>query len=402
MSHNKYISDSYEQLSKYVTASPHITESYLEALCKEISTYNVTRISKVHSEQDWDTLLTRAGWEVQHNSRKGLVRIVDAQKMRRAIGNEEKLLRPMLEYAAEQEKIARLQKSNRLKYGIVFCGGGAKGAYQIGVWKRLCEMGVDGAITGVSGASVGALNSLLFVASDYEQAVNVWRGIRSGDLMPVSQSIQSLFNLTMSLLLPDVIKNVRLLNADWGQSASLFTQERLRDIIYDNASKEKVCNTDKLVYNSLTAWTGPRLPRKDKSVLNTVFRIEYPCWESLDYQQIINTVLASAALPVAYPQSEIGRNRYIDGGVLDNCPIRPLMKAGFEHIIAVHLNPKSDKEVDKTEKCIKDLSELTTNIHHIWPSASLGGTLEVTPEQTTMRMDLGYQDAIEQLRGIFD
>ena len=39
------------------------------------------------------------------------------------------------------------------EYGLVLEGGGAKGAYQIGVWKALIVAGVR--IKGIAGASVG-------------------------------------------------------------------------------------------------------------------------------------------------------------------------------------------------------------------------------------------------------
>lgn len=67
------------------------------------------------------------------------------------------------------------------RYGIVFSGGGGKGAYQIGVWKYLHELGIDQKIHGVSGASVGALNSLLFLQGDYQKAEELWADIRQDD-----------------------------------------------------------------------------------------------------------------------------------------------------------------------------------------------------------------------------
>lgn len=41
------------------------------------------------------------------------------------------------------------------EYGLVFDGGGARGAYQIGAWRALSEAGVK--ISAVAGTSVGAL-----------------------------------------------------------------------------------------------------------------------------------------------------------------------------------------------------------------------------------------------------
>ena len=47
------------------------------------------------------------------------------------------------------------------KLAIVLAGGGSRGAYQIGVWKALREMGIEYHI--VTGASVGALNGAMMV-----------------------------------------------------------------------------------------------------------------------------------------------------------------------------------------------------------------------------------------------
>ena len=49
-------------------------------------------------------------------------------------------------------------------YAIALEGGGAKGAYEIGVWKALDEAGVK--YNAVSGTSVGALNGALMVMRD--------------------------------------------------------------------------------------------------------------------------------------------------------------------------------------------------------------------------------------------
>ena len=58
------------------------------------------------------------------------------------------------------------------EYGIVLEGGGARGAYQIGVWKALREAGVK--IRGVAGTSVGALNGALICMDDLEKAEEIW------------------------------------------------------------------------------------------------------------------------------------------------------------------------------------------------------------------------------------
>ena len=56
------------------------------------------------------------------------------------------------------------------EWGLVLAGGGGKGAYQAGAFKALWEYGIQDYITAVSGASVGALNAVLFANKDIKAA----------------------------------------------------------------------------------------------------------------------------------------------------------------------------------------------------------------------------------------
>ena len=44
----------------------------------------------------------------------------------------------------------------KFKTALVFGGGGSRGAYEIGVWQALNELGIE--INIVTGASIGAVN----------------------------------------------------------------------------------------------------------------------------------------------------------------------------------------------------------------------------------------------------
>lgn len=59
-----------------------------------------------------------------------------------------------------------------LKIALVLGGGGAKGAYQLGVWKALTQSEFSG-ISIIAGTSVGALNAVLF-SGVRDQAKSVW------------------------------------------------------------------------------------------------------------------------------------------------------------------------------------------------------------------------------------
>ena len=48
--------------------------------------------------------------------------------------------------------------------GLVLSGGGAKGAFQAGVWKAMCELGLADRVSVISGTSAGAINAAAFAA----------------------------------------------------------------------------------------------------------------------------------------------------------------------------------------------------------------------------------------------
>lgn len=186
----------------------------------------------------------------------------------------------------------------------------------------------------------------------------------------------------------------------------LFTRERLNDIIQGAVDPIGITTTDKRVYTALTALSGVHLPNRSVStadstapLLRPIGEIEYRSWKSLTYDEIVETVLASAALPGVYPASAHKKKVYIDGGVLDNSPVKPLIDAGFQHIIIVHLDYlKKMEDRGKKECMIRSQGDSMIHFIHIWPSSpAIGETLEIGSGLTRRRINLGYADTEDQL-----
>ncbi len=72
---------------------------------------------------------------------------------------------------------------------LVFAGGGGKGAYEIGVWKAMHELGLEEEFTSAIGTSVGALNALLFGQEDYAVAEKIWRELHPGKILVPNASL---------------------------------------------------------------------------------------------------------------------------------------------------------------------------------------------------------------------
>ena len=69
------------------------------------------------------------------------------------------------------------------KVGLVLGGGGGKGSYQVGVYKALKENKLVKEIKGISGTSIGALNTLLFANQDVDTAEKVWANLSRKDVL---------------------------------------------------------------------------------------------------------------------------------------------------------------------------------------------------------------------------
>ena len=60
------------------------------------------------------------------------------------------------------------------KVGLVLCGGGFKGAYQIGVWKALRNKFGIKRFHSIAGTSAGALNAILIANDDIKDSQRIW------------------------------------------------------------------------------------------------------------------------------------------------------------------------------------------------------------------------------------
>lgn len=74
--------------------------------------------------------------------------------------------------------------------------------------------------------------------------------------------------------------------------------------------------------------------------------------------QIFEILLASASIPLVFPPVKINDKVYVDGGVLDNLPIEPLIHQ-CDYIIGSHVNALSFENLEK----ISLLKELDRVLH---------------------------------------
>lgn len=262
------------------------------------------------------------------------------------------------------------------KLGLVLDGGGGKGAYQIGVWKYLKEVGLDNNIKAISGVSVGALNSCLFALDDYKLAEEIWtREIKDKILSINIEDIIRHFGKYGDILMTNPAVAIF---AGVVASTGVLSRDGLVSIINKHIDLNFISNMDFPIYCSCT-----HIPS---------FNAHYFKLNGKNEKDMIDILLASSAIPVLFPMEKIDGEVYLDGGIKDNSPLTPLYDEGCTDIIVIHL---------KADEIIKDRRDSSANIYEICPQEDLGnlinGTLDFSPEGAYRRIEQGYNDAKEVL-----
>lgn len=285
-------------------------------------------------------------------------------------------------------------------FGIVFGGGGGKGAYQIGVWEALRELGVDKYITGVSGTSVGALNGALFCSGEIENARKVWLNITQQDIL-TKQDICNC-NSSMKYYQKGVCNN------GW------FSHSGLEKIIEENVDFEKIksnkirffATASKVKKLSLIYNLAKKVASKKKNnlllslLLISLFKyqtkVNYFNMNQYDAIKIKDILLASAALPLIFPDVEIDNNTYIDGGIKDNIPIMPLYKSGFNKIIVVSLDNKIKIKKNK----FKGVDFIEIFMDGVEQFESLIDTFDFDSQDSEYKIKQGYINTMKKAKEI--
>ena len=237
---------------------------------------------------------------------------------------------------------------------LVLAGGGARGSYQVGVWRALMELDWHPQI--ITGTSVGSLNGAMFVLDLYETARDMWLTIRSRDVMELPDEGADLSALHQ--FLRSVVK------------AGGMDVSPLEDIV------ERVLDEDALRaaptrFGLVTVESRGLKPRE-------LTLDEIPEGRVKDY------LMASAACFPALRARDIDGKKFLDGGYSDNMPTGLAKKMGAEELVCVDL-----EGVGITRPNLSGLP--TVMVLSDW---ELGDILDFEPDTARRNMELGYYDTL--------
>ena len=268
-----------------------------------------------------------------------------------------------------------------MKVGLVLSGGGGKGAYEIGVWKAIKELNIDKYIKVVSGTSIGAINAALFAQDDFEEAKKMWKEVTIEKLLPINNRglIRKGITLTIGSKNMNLVKKYMSKQLEQGD----VPRDGAKDIIEKYINIDKLKRTQKICYVSCT-----EMPE---------FSAKYFRVNDYEEEKAKSILLATACLPMIYESEEIEGRTYLDGGLVDNTPIRPVYEEGCNIIIAVLLSKEAKiRRADFPDAKIIEIipSDIETKI--------LDGLLNLDEESKNKRIQKGYNDTKNLLEPIFE
>jgi len=191
----------------------------------------------------------------------------------------------------------------------VLSGGGARGAYEIGVLKALKEQGVEYDLA--FGTSIGGINAAFYVQGKIDRVEELWNSLKATDIFrfPNIEQIRSI-----------------LRGSRWG----LFDTSPLEELLYREMNLEKFkASSTKVGFLTTDLCTlETRLITSD---------------DITTLEELIDTLMASSALPILFPARTLsGEGFWIDGGLVRNTPIQTAINMGAKEIHIVLVEAETD------------------------------------------------------------
>lgn len=248
------------------------------------------------------------------------------------------------------------------KVALVLSGGGARGAYQIGVWKALKDLGVD--IDIVTGISVGALNGAFVAQDDLQQAIEMWNNLSTSDILDyqIEDDLSTIrgYSKNLTALFIQAIKQ-------GGISSKPMT-----DLVEEYLDDEQ--GLQNLTVDFGVVVTNTETRREESYFLNNLAR-----------EDIKRLLVASASLYPIMEMTDINDKPYADGGYRNHIPINLAMEKNPDFVIAVDLQPESNVQ-------------LPYNHEHILIIESqwyLGDIMTFDINRNRSNLKLGYNDLMK-------
>jgi NTE family protein len=250
------------------------------------------------------------------------------------------------------------------KFALVLGGGGARGAYQVGAWKALRELGYR--FEAIIGTSVGCLNMAFIAQDDLDFALDTWYTITPQKIVNIPHE---LFHDGRFHINRKTISIMREIQHDFIESRG-----------FDTAPLKKLING--FVNEDAIRKSGIDIGIETYD-LNTMKPVEL-FLEDIEPGMLTRYMLASSSLP-GFKTTKIKGNQFADGGLYDNVPFNLARKRGYTNLIVI--------DVSGWGITRKPLIE-GAQVIYIKNSINIGSVIDFRARLARQNIELGYLDTM--------
>ncbi|MDD3129640.1 MAG: patatin-like phospholipase family protein [Candidatus Izemoplasmatales bacterium] len=259
------------------------------------------------------------------------------------------------------------------RLGLCLTGGGARGAYQAGALKALEELGYLDKVYAISGTSIGSVNASLLASRSVDEIKELWLNYPASD-----------FNKDTS-----IFKTIRERKMDI-VNQGVYEINALEKLLEENIDIQKLKKHKVYVTLSPAGMENEGvmglLKSSFKHYIKNESQVIYSPLHEQNDEDINKQILASCSIPFVFPSVKMEGQQVFDGGLYDNAPVKPLIDAGCDSIIVIHL---------LRMYFINKHKYPGINFYEIKHWRSLGGVLNFDGNQAEKRFNLGYDDTIK-------
>jgi len=240
---------------------------------------------------------------------------------------------------------------DNVKTALVLPGGGARGAFQVGVLKAMAEMtprGRPNPFSVISGTSAGAVNSVVLAsrAQEFRAAIaeleQVWGHFRCHHVYKTDH---------LTMLKSSLHWMASLVLGGWlvGTPKSLLDNSPLRALLNRNVHFPRIRDAIEAGCLDAVAVTAASYA----SARSTAFfeaSPELEGWERtrrLGKQLDLNLdhLMASIAVPMVFPPVRIGNEYFGDGAMRQATPLSPAVHLGADRILVIGIRDETGEKV---------------------------------------------------------
>lgn len=303
-----------------------------------------------------------------------------------------------------------------MKVGLVLSGGAAKGAYHVGILKAFAEKNIE--IDIYSGASIGALNSLLSASScnvteAYKKLQNVWSDLAKESPIKVNNeaviyllvnSIASIAQAAPNPVVKTIASGVKQLlkrRAKFSEIGLIDDEpiidkfERFVDLSNKNTWKNIWVST----FEGTASEAAIEFFREELGIKGRGANYHY--LNILEDSLLLETVLASAALPLLYQSRELEGKTHFDGGIRDNTPIKPLL-GECDICFVSHLSNGSNFDRHTLNSDDTKVIEIRPSEEFVTEGGAMKAMINFKQEKVSYLEEMGYKDTSRVLNSLKD